>query len=95
MSTRVFTTTHSHPQIEKRRSMSGSSTIPNKSRDHTSQQGLQKIEKRSTVHLKVTACMLKLRQQRGTEYIMAKTHHRPGAEGTIRYANEALTYSES
>lgn len=95
MSTCVFTAARTHPQIQMKGSVSGSSAIPDKSRDHRSQQGLPKIEKWSTVRLKVTACMLKLRQQRGAEYITAKTHKRPCAGGTIRYANEALTYGES
>lgn len=42
-----------------------------------------------------SVCVLKLRQQRGTEYIMAKPHKRPCAKGTICHANEALTYGES
>lgn len=32
---------------------------------------------------------------RETEYIMAKTHKRPCATGTIHYANEAPPYGES
>lgn len=91
----MFTATFTLPQTWMKGSVSGSSTTLNKSRHHTSQQGLPKIEKWSTVRLKVTACVLKLRQQRGTEYIRAKTHKRPCAGGTIRYANEALTYGES
>lgn len=92
MSTRVFTATHTHPQI---RDEGEYEWILNNPKQIQRSHGLPKIGKRWTVRLKVTACMLKLRQQRGTEYITAKTHKRPCARGTIRYANEALTYGES
>lgn len=97
MFTGAHTHTHTHQGYRRRGvrvNPPQSQTNPEITR-HAKVHTRQGEKKWLRVRLKVTACMLRLRQQRGTEYITTKTHKRACAGGTIPHANEALAYGGS